>query len=479
MAPIAKAGGLADVVTGLSKELLKKGHLVEVILPKYDCLDLSAIQDLHIVLDNLLSYYKGKWIKNRVFQGTVEGLSVLFIDSTDEWKFFQRGSFYNAPDNIERFTYFSRVVLEFLLKSGRNPDILHLHDWHTGLIPVLYHEMYKALGLKIKKNILTIHNLYHQGHTESWLIDAVGLNSAHLHHPDRLQDEKNPHLLNILKGAIVYSNACTTVSPTYAEEIKTPDGGAGLDRLLRFYSHKIFGILNGIDTSYWNPETDPLIPFHYSPSAKATFFKNKALCKAALKKRLNLAETNKPLIGLVSRLVPQKGIDLIHHAILRTIEKGGQFVLMGTASDPGIAERFEKLKKQLSKGHEAHLALHHNEGLAHQIFAGSDAFLIPSIFEPCGLTQQIALKYGTIPIARRTGGLIDTVFDIETSHKPPKERNGFTFDHADKTGVNWGVDRMLKTIQNEPFWQELMLRAASEELSWARPAGLYLDLYNH
>lgn len=419
MAPIAKAGGLADVVGGLSKELIWKGHDIEVIIPKYDCLDYTQVKDLHVIYENLYSYYKGQWVSNTVWKGFVEGTSVLMIEPHDEWHFFRRGTLYNCPDNIERFTYFSRAVLEFLLKSNRHPDVLHVHDWHTGLIPVLYHEMYKPLGLEVKKNLLTIHNLSHQGLLEPWLIDAVGLPSGHLHHKDRLQDEHRSGLLNILKGAIVYSDMCTTVSPTYAEEIKTVEGGFGLDGLLRFYSHKVTGILNGIDTSYWNPEVDPLIPRNYSPHNKPTFFKNKALCKEYLRDRVGILQENKPLIGVVSRLVPQKGIDLIIHAIKRTTEQGGQFVLMGSSPDPLITRRFEELKDEHQGDRSVHFELQHSEDLAHQIFAGCDAFLIPSIFEPCGLTQQISLKYATIPIARRTGGLKDTVFDIETSSKTP------------------------------------------------------------
>lgn len=476
MAPIAKVGGLADVVAGLSKELLWKGHAVEIIIPKYDCLDYAGVKDLHVIYENLYSYYKGVWIRNTVWRGFVDGIALLMIEPHDEWHFFRRGTYYDCPDNMERFTYFSRAVLEFLLKSGRHPDVLHVHDWHTGLVPVLYHEIYRPLGLHVKKNVFTIHNLSHQGLTEPWILDAVGLNSFHLLHPDRLQDESRSPLLNIMKGAIVYTDSCTTVSPSYAEEIKTPEGGFGLDHLLRTYSHKLVGILNGIDTSYWNPEIDPLIPKHYSPKNKELFFKNKNICKDYLKKRLNLTLENRPLIGIVSRLVHQKGIELIIQAMHRTVENGGQFVLMGSSPDPHISERFNELKKHFFSSRQAHLELKHSEDIAHQIFAGCDAFIIPSLFEPCGLTQQISLKYGTLPIARRTGGLKDTVFDIETSDA--KKANGFTFDHADFDGVNWGVDRAIKTYKNKnSLWHDLMLKAATLDLSWNVPANRYLQIY--
>lgn len=480
IAPIAKVGGLADVVGGLSKELAWKGHTVDVIIPKYDCLDYALVKELHVIYENLYSYYKGQWIRNTVWQGLVDGISVLMIEPHDEWGFFRRGTFYHTHDNIERFTYFSRAVLEFLLKSNRHPDVLHSHDWHTGLIPVLYHEIYKTLGLRVQKNIMTIHNLFHQGQSDPWLIDAVGLSSLHLLHHDRLQDDHHHNLINILRGAIVYSDSLTTVSPTYAEEIKTAEGGCGLDHLLRAYSHKLVGILNGIDTSYWNPHIDPLIPHHYSPKDKPLFFKNKALCKEHLLKRLNMTQDTKPLIGIVSRLVPQKGIHLITHALRHIIHKGGQFVLMGSGPDQGIMDHFNHLKKEYVDNHAVHLELHHSEDLAHQIFAGCDAFLVPSLFEPCGLTQQIALKYASLPIVRRTGGLADTVFDIETSSRPPNERNGFTFDNADHQGVNWGIDRAMASFKNKrSLWQELMMRAANLDLSWNHPANRYLQLYTH
>ena len=478
IAPIAKVGGLADVVAGLSKELTAQGHAVEIIIPKYDCLDYSAVTDLHVIYPNLYSYYKGIWIRNTVWRCSLNDLSVLMIEPHNDTHFFGRGSYYDCPDNMERFTYFSRAVLEFLLKSNRHPDVLHSHDWSTGLIPVLYHEIYKGLGLNIKKNIFTIHNLSHQGLSEGWIIDALGLSSSHLRHFDRLQDETFPHLLNILKGAIVYADNCTTVSPSYAEEIQTVEGGCGLNRLLNFYSYKLVGILNGIDYSYWNPEIDPLISHQYSPANKDLFFKNKALCKEYLKKRLNLMEGNKPLIGIVSRLVHQKGLDLIVQALHRTVDRGGQFILMGSSPDtPWTLERFKHLQESMLPTHQVHIELKHNESLAHQIFAGCDAFIIPSLFEPCGLTQQISLKYGTLPIARRTGGLADTVFDIDTA-PDQKISNGFTFDHPTIEGVNWGIDRALKTFINKNLlWRKLMLKAATLDLSWHIPASHYLQLY--
>ncbi len=468
MAPIAKVGGLADVVSGLSKELKWKDNLVEVILPKYDCLDWHGVKDLKVAYENLASFYKGQWINNTVWEGTVDGVVVFFIEPHDEWNFFRRGTFYNCPDNLERFTYFTRAALEFLLKSGRTPDVLHCHDWHTALAPVLFYEIFQPIGLRSKKIVFTIHNLYHQGLCDPWIIDAIGLSSRRLHQFDRLQDETRPELLNLLKGAIVFSNAVTTVSPTYALEIQTTLGGAGLDRVLRQYSRKLIGILNGIDTSYWNPELDPMLPYRYSSSDPKHFFEKKGQCTEALQTRLHLTR-RRPIISTITRLVPQKGIDLIHHALFRTLELGGQFVLMGTSPDPEISDRFHRLKMDLASNPHVRLELHHNEELAHQIYAGSDAFIIPSIFEPCGLTQQIALKYGTVPIARRTGGLNDTIFD---------SKNGFTFDHADNGGMNWGLDRAVRLFKEYPSkWQEIALRGAKQDLSWRRPAAEYLALY--
>lgn len=479
LSPIAKVGGLADVVSGLSKELISKGIKVEIIIPKYDCMDHSSINDLKPITPDIPSYFEGEYVPNTVWQGFVDGIKVYFIEPHNKTAFFSRGEFYNCPDNIERFSYFSRAALEFLYKTKKNPDIVHCHDWHTALIPLFYNEIYKSLGLSIKGFIYTIHNLEHQGFASPDILDRLGLNSSYFLTPDRLQDPHRANLINFMKGGIVYSTYFTTVSPNYAKEVQTIDGGFGLHNLITSYNYKFEGILNGLDFSYWNPETDRYLPTHFSINDPKTLFKHKEANKFYLRKRLSLKGIGpaRPLVGCITRLVPQKGTHLIESALFRTLEMGGEFILLGTSPEPATTEHFLLLKLNLANNHHVHFEMQYNEELSHQIYAGCDFFIVPSIFEPCGLTQLIALRYGTIPIVRSTGGLADTIFDIDHSDKP--KRNGFTFNHPDKTGVFSALDRALNTwYQDKKRLETLILEGMRMDFSWNIPAQKYIEFYN-
>lgn len=484
LAPIAKVGGLADVVYGLSKELIQKGHKVDIIIPKYDCIDESSLKNLKILHPNLLTYYDGKYISSSIWQANVENLNVFLIEPHNERPFFSRGTYYDCFDNIDRFTFFSRAALEFLLKSNIKPDVVHCHDWHTAIVPVLYHEIFKTFGLTIGGFIFTIHNLEHQGLCQPFVADKIGLNSSYLLHFSKLQDPLRLDHLNLLKGGIVYSTYFTTVSPNYAKEIQTSLGGFGLQNVINHYHYKFAGILNGLDWAYWNPQTDPYLPFNYSvnPNTEITNDDNlwigKQQNKDYLRKRLKMTSKQCPIVSCISRLVRQKGVYLIEHALFRTLELGGQFIFLGTSPDPKISEHFNALKVNLGHNPNIHFEMQYNEELSHQIFAGSDFFIVPSLFEPCGLTQLISLRYGTIPIVRKTGGLADTVFDVDFSHKPIEKCNGYTFDHPDFQGVESALDRAIEQwYKNKDLQKKIIRRGMLMNFSWDVPAKHYLELY--
>jgi starch synthase len=484
LAPLAKVGGLADVVLGLSRELSWKGHDVDIIIPKYDCIDSEQIRDLSVDCKDMLSFYQGEWFSNTIWMGWVENLKVYFIEPHHPRFFFTRGCFYGCDDDIERFVYFSRAAMEFLFKRPINPDIIHLHDWQSAPIAPLYKDMYKKLGYTKPKIVLTIHNMEYQGKCAPKDLDYIGLDSSQYLHPDKMQDNLYPNLINLLKGGIVYSDAITTVSPNYAKEVLAPEGGRGLESTLLHHKKKFSGILNGIDYSYWNPEIDRFLPAHFSPREYPVNKKDhstldkKGFIKKILREKLNLAEDHRPIVGCIARLVPQKGIELIKHTMNHIVQKKGQFILLGSSPIPSISMEFHRLKHEYTDHPHIHLILHHQEELAHLIYAGSDMFIVPSIFEPCGLTQMIALKYGTVPIVRKTGGLADTVFDVDYSTIPPELRNGYTFDYPDAKGIDSALDRAIACWFDQPEkWRKLMLQGMKIDFSWNHPSNEYLDIY--
>lgn len=466
-APLAKVGGLADVLYGLSKEMAQRGHQVDIILPKYDCLQYPLLKDLKAEFRELWSYDGPYRYHNTIWAGTYGGLKILLLEPHHPAFFFSRGMIYGCNDDIDRFVYFSRAALEYLFKTGKKPDIIHIHDWPTALVAPLYRDMYVPLGFRAGGIVLTIHNLAHQGKCTPINVTRSGLRGEDYLVESKMQDPFQPHLLNLLKGGIEYSDFITTVSPNYEREIKTHEGGFGLDPLLLKHQNKLKGILNGIDQEYWSPEKDPYLPV-----------KGKEANKAALRKRLGLKESVAPLVCSVTRLVPQKGPELIMHALKRTLEKGAQFILLGGSPTPELDKLFHQAQKDLAKNKNVAFHLDYNEELAHLTYAGSDMIIIPSITEPCGLTQMIAQRYGTVPLVRSTGGLADTVFDVDTSKRPEEERNGFVFDFPDTSGVNWVLDRALECYtQNPSKWQKVATRCLSKDFSWNKSADEYLKIY--
>lgn len=484
LAPIAKVGGLADVLLGLSRELSWKKHDVDIIIPKYDCMNSTEIRDLGIYQTDLMSFFEGGWHPNTIWAGWVENLKVYFVEPRHPRFFFNRGCYYGCEDDVDRYLYFSRAALEFLFKRGFRPDIIHLHDWQTAIIAPLLKDMYMPLGLNSAKLVLTVHNFEYQGRCSKDNLDSIGMRGLNYLVPDKLQDNQDDQLINLVKGGIVYSDFITTVSPTYAQEVKTLQLGRGLEKTLAHYEHKFAGILNGIDYSYWNPEIDRYLPAQYSAREKPTDKRDlrtidkKAFVKNYMREKTMLAEQHRPIVGCVTRLVPQKGPELIKHAIQYTVDHGGQFVLLGSCADPDIANDFHHLKHLYTDHPHVHISLHLQEEFSHLVYGGCDILIVPSIFEPCGLTQLIALKYGTIPVVRKTGGLADTIFDVDYSGRADAMANGYTFDDPDFAGVDSALSRAIDCWFHHPErWRKMMINGMNIDFSWNHPCNKYLHIY--
>jgi starch synthase len=475
-APVAKVGGLGDVVFGLCRELEIRGHAVELILPKYDCLRTREIYGLEVCLRELWVPWYDRAVHCTVFFGFVHGRKCFFVEPHSEHNFFNRGAFYGQADDDQRFAFFSRAALEFMLRANKQPDVIHCHDWQTGLVPVLLYELYQRLGMTRPRVCYTLHNLYHQGVTREHILRATGLNRpAHFLRPDRLQDPANAGAINLMKGGIVYSNFVTTVSPRYAWEILHSDQGCGLGPTLHAHRGKFGGILNGLDYEVWNPELDSRIARRYGLATLEGKYEN----KRALRDRFWLRDAYRPIVCYVGRLDHQKGVPLITHAIRYCLQHGCQFVLLGTSPDPKIARHFEGLKRQYNDNPDCHLELSFNEDLSHLIYAGSDLIIVPSLFEPCGLTQLIGLRYGTVPVVRATGGLMDTVFDANHANRPEAERTGYVFNDFNAQGIESALLRAIGLWYDFPaLFRQLMINGLECDYSWNYPGQHYLNVYD-
>ncbi|XP_052181468.1 starch synthase 3, chloroplastic/amyloplastic isoform X2 [Diospyros lotus] len=436
MAPIAKVGGLGDVVTSLSRAVQDLNHNVDIILPKYDCLNLSNVRDFQF-----LKSFSWGGTEIKVWTGNVEGLPVYFLEPQN--RFFWTGCIYGCRNDAERFGFFCHAALEFLLQSGFHPDIIHCHDWSSAPVAWLFKDHYMHYGLSKARVVFTIHNL------------EFGA--------------------SFISKAMAYSDKATTVSNTYSKEVS---GNPAIAPHL----YKFHGILNGIDPDLWDPYNDKFIPISYTAE---NVVEGKRAAKQALQQKLGLKRDDLPLVGVITRLTHQKGIHLIKHAIRRTLERNGQVVLLGSAPDPRIQNDFVDLANQLHSSHadRARLCLTYDEPLSHLIYAGADFILVPSIFEPCGLTQLIAMRYGSIPVVRKTGGLYDTVFDVdhdkERAESQGLQPNGFSFDVADAAGVDYALNRAISAWYDGRDWfNTLCKRVMEQDWSWNRPALDYLELYH-
>jgi starch synthase len=477
-APVIKAGGLGDVVYGLSRELENRGHCVEIILPMYDSMRYDQIWGLQEAYRDLWVPWYGGAIHCSVFYGKVHGRNCFFIQPHSADNFFNRGCYYGCMDDHMRFAFFSKAALEFLLVSNKRPEIIHCHDWQTGLIPVMLYEMYKWHGLWNQRVCYTIHNFKHQGIAGSNVLWATGLNNeAYYFHYDRLLDNFNPFALNFMKGGIVYANHVNTVSPHHAWEARYSDIGCGLGHTLEVHQGKFGGILNGIDYDVWNPEVDRYIPFHYSKDT----LDEKAKNKKALRERLLLQDVDKPIVAYIGRLDDQKGVHLVHHAMYYALNRGAQFVLLGSATEHQINSWFWHEKHHLNNNPDCHLEIGFNEELSHLIYAGADIIVVPSNYEPCGLTQMIGLKYGTVPVVRGVGGLLNTVFDRDyDQHHKPEERNGYSFFQPDNHGLESALERAIGLYKIYPDeFRKLQQQGMSYDYSWNHPGSQYVGVYDY
>lgn len=475
LTPVAKVGGLGDVVAGLSSQHQKMGENVDIILPKYDCLLYDQIDDLTLLQDDLQTPWDHGMVSCSVWKGTVHGLSCIFIDPHSDSGFYHRQTVYGEVDDIQRFAFLSRAAIEYLWQTKIQPDIIHCHDWPSALVPVFLFEIYQKLGMTKPRVCFTIHNFQHQGLAGRDLLETTGLHRQdYFCKADSLLDLQNPHVLNLTKGGVVFSNFVTTVSPRHAIEVMEENQGFGLEPVLQAHRDKFKGILNGVDYEAFNPETDPALVKAYDIES----IEKKQANKEALLERFSMKANDKPLVAFIGRLDPQKSLDLVEHALFTTLKHQGQFILLGSSLNPAINQHFEALALQFSNSPDAHLEIGFDGQLSRQIYAGSDFMIGPSRFEPCGLTQLIAMRYGSVPIVRETGGLADTVFDIDYSDKPFNERNGFVFKDLDTTGMDSALLRALTCYQEQPErYQRIVLNAMRCDYSWNKPAHEYLSIY--
>jgi starch synthase len=480
--PFSKTGGLADVAGALAKALDQLGHDVTLIVPDYYVMRQSS-KTLPLITETGLSF--SITMDGRRVEGSVNwtelpgsGVRVLLVRAPE---FFDRKQIYQEDglgyiDNCERFCFFSRAVMEICRRMVLRPDILHCNDWQTGLIPALLNSQFAHQpGFENTASVMTIHNMAYQGRFWHFDMPLTGMDWKYFNH-DQMEAWGD---LNLLKTGIAFAEQVTTVSPTYAYEICTRQGGYGLEGLLRHRSHDLTGILNGIDDEIWNPETDRHLASRYSVSTAET---GKAVCKTALQRRMKLPERpDTPLLGMVSRLVDQKGFDLIMGSVDRLLSQDLQMVFLGTG-DPQYETRLKELSQQYPDKVAALIGF--DDSLAHQIEAGADMFLMPSLFEPCGLNQMYSLKYGTVPIVRKVGGLADSVTNYESDADTAESANislqtatGFSFTDYHSDTFAKTVERALKAYRDKPTWRKLIQNGMSEDWSWKHSAEKYVEVY--
>ena len=461
--PFIKSGGLADVAGALPKELKKLGVNVRIILPNYSLIPahLREACTLHKVINVQLGWrnqYCG------ILKGEQDGITYYLIDNE---YYFKRDSLYGHYDDGERFSFFSRAVLECIPHLDFEVDILHSHDWHTAMANFLLREKYGDNPVyKHIKTVYTIHNLQFQGvFPREVMHDLLELGDEYFH-SEQLEFYGN---VNFMKGGIIASDCITAVSPTYKEEIQYEFFGEKLDGLLRKYNDKLSGIVNGIDTSVYNPLTDPYITAQYD----AESLHEKQDNKRALQRYFGLPEKeDTPIISMVTRLTKQKGLDLVRAVFREIMEEDVQCIILGSG-DSEYEQFFEWMAYEYPEKVKVYIGF--NEELAHQVYAGSDLFLMPSLFEPCGLGQFIALAYGAIPIVRETGGLNDTVHSY---NEETESGNGFTFTNFNAHDMLHTIRRALHYYHNQPVWNQLVKQAMTADYSWKTSALAYKDLYS-
>ena len=465
--PYIKTGGLADVVGSLPKYFDRNEYDVRVMLPKYACMDAAFLPNLRFVCH---FYANLNWRKQYVgiLESEYRGIHYYFVDN--EFYFAGSSPYNNIYEDVEKFAYFSKAVLASLPYIDYAPDVIHCHDWQTGLVPVYLHTAFGDDNFYAGiKTVFSIHNLKFQGR---WrireVIDITGL-------PEQIFNDKELESYgeaNYLKGGVVYADAVTTVSPSYANEITTQEGGEGLHGLMNARRNVLYGILNGIDYDEFNPQTDPYIESNFSSKSVLS---GKKANKAALQKELGLSVRESAfVIGIVSRLTEQKGFDLVSYIMDDLVSQlDVQIVILGTGESK-FENVFHHFHSQYPDKVSAYIG--YSEEKAHKIYASADAFLMPSLFEPCGLSQMMSMRYGTIPIVRETGGLKDTV---QAYNEYENTGTGFSFCNFNADDMKYVVEYAYHVFRDErKAWEDMMQRAMAQDFSWNKSAGEYEKLYD-
>ena len=463
--PFIKTGGLADVVGSLPKYFPKNEYDVRVVVPKYMCMDRKYTEEMKLVTEcqvqlNWRTQYAG------VYECKEDGVTFYFIDN--EYYFAGPAPYGQIYQDAEKFAYFSKAVLTILPEIGFQPDIIHCHDWQTGLIPVFLEAQFRQNEFyRYMRTVYTIHNMKFQGR---WYVDAIrdvtGLDSSYFT-IDKLESYGNA---NLLKGGIVYADHITTVSETYAKEIQSTEGGEGLDGLMRAKSFALSGIVNGLDYNVFDPKKDPAIAKKLTGDVSSY----KKANKQALQKETGLEEdTDKFLLGMVSRLTDQKGFDLVDYMMDEILgDERIQIVVLGTGE-----QRYEDMFRYFAQKYPGRVSANicYSEEFAHRIYAGCDAFLMPSLFEPCGLSQLMSMRYGTVPMVRETGGLKDTV---EAYNEFEHTGTGFSFHNYNAHEMLYMIRYACKIYFGYPEeWEGIIHRGMAMDYSWAASASKYAEIY--
>ncbi len=465
--PFVKTGGLGDVMSALPKSLAKLNCDVKVIIPRYKCIPQKFQEKME---------YKGSFSMDLCADGKQYYVGIMeyqedgvVYDFIDNDEFFSWGNPYtNLIDDIPKFCYFGKAALAALNYLDWTPDVVHCHDWQAALVPLYLRTCFKDSNVGRASCVLTIHNLRFQGIYDRKTIQYWSGLPDYVFNKDCLT--QNWLDANMLKGGITYSNVVTTVSNTYAGEIQTEEYGEGLEEHLRYHHNKLVGIVNGIDTDIWNPATDKLLA---APYDSQNVIENKKANKKALQESLGLeVDDHKIVIGLISRLTNQKGLDLVNSVIPHIMDEHTQVVVLGTG-DAEYEDAFRYYENAYKGNFCAYIA--YNENVAHNIYAGCDALLVPSRFEPCGLTQLISMRYGSVPIVRETGGLKDTV---QPYNLFDNTGNGFTFDRYE-SGLLYDAINRAKTLyfESRPYWDDMVVRNMNKDVSWEQSAKHYKDMY--
>jgi starch synthase len=478
-APFAKTGGLADVAGALPLALARLGCDVTVVMPAYrEALTQAAARGIPVEPTDLTFTVpigtrdlEARILRTRFRAGEAASPSVLLVANDG---CFDRPTLYGGaedyPDNAERFVFFSRAALELAGRQEKTFDVIHCHDWQTGLVPAYQKLLYQSWPtVNRAKTVMTVHNIAYQGVFWHWDMLLTGLDWKYFN----WQQMEFYGQLNLLKTGLVFADAITTVSPTYAREIQGPEGGCGLEGVLASRSDVLTGIVNGIDTHAWNPQSDPHIPRGYT---EQSFEDGQYAAKVALAARLGHAAPDaRPLIAFVGRLVEQKGVDLIIELLGRMGGTGrAHFVILGTGNG-GTEEELRRMAASFPGTIDVLIGF--DEGLAHLVQAAADMTLVPSRFEPCGLTQLYAMRYGSIPIVRATGGLVDTVVDTTPDTLAAGTASGFVFEAYDALALEHAVNRALEAHADTPLWRGLVQRVMRQDWSWDSSAREYLALY--